>query len=187
MLQPLKWDGLLSQGQGRNQNAELRARLAHLTSLVMQFTRRVTAARHERAQPAEPVKVAAPPARVQSPVIEKPKMETHAKGPAPDTTSKYALPLDWPTQEGHLAARRARAEAVRDMTVALWRKLKSLTTRPLASFETSAANTNTSKRVPTSLELDLSARRAGCREHQAQRNRDPLSTMEALARTWLEN
>jgi len=187
MLQPWKWDGPPSQAEGQSQNVALRTRPAPLTSLVMQFTRRVTAARHERAQPAEPVKVAAPPARVQSPVIEKPKMETHAKGPAPDTTSKYALPLDWPTQEGHLAARRARAEAVRDTTVALWRKLKSLTTKPLASFETNAARTSTSKRVPTSLDLDWSARRAGCREHQAPRYRDPLSKMEALARAWLEN
>jgi hypothetical protein len=184
MLQPLKWDGL---AEGQSQNVELRTRPARLTSLVMQFVRRVTAARHERAQPEEPVKVAAPPARVQSPVIEKPTMETHAESPAPDTTSKYAVILDWPTPEGLLAARRARAEAVRDTTVALWRKLKSLTTRPLASFETNAARTSTSKRVPTSLDLDLSARRAGCREHQAPRYRDPLSKMEALARAWLEN
>jgi len=33
----------------------------------------------------------------------------------------------------------------------------------------------------------MSARRAGCREHQALRYRDPLSKMEALARAWLEN
>ena len=187
MLQPLKWDGLPSQAEGQSQNVVLRTRPAPLTSLVMQFTRRVTAARHERAQPAEPVKVAAPPARVQSPVIEKPKMETHARDPALDTTSNHAVILDWPTPEGLLAAGRARAEAVHDMTVAVWRKLKSLTTRPLASFQTNAARTNTSKRVPTSLDLDLSARWAGCREHQALRYRDPLSKMEALARAWLEN
>jgi hypothetical protein len=185
MLQPLKWDGLQSQAKGQSQNVELRTRPARRTSLIMQFARRVTAARLERAQPKDPAKIAFTPARAHSPVIEKPKMETHARGPAPGRTS--AVLLDWPPPERLLDARRARAEAVRDMTVALWRKLKSLTTRPLASFETSAANTNTSKRVPTSLDLDLSARRAGCREHQVQRYRDPLSTMEALARTWLEN
>jgi hypothetical protein len=105
----------------------------------------------------------------------------------PDTTSKYAVTLDWPTPEGLLAARRARAEAVHDMTVAVWRKLKSLTIRPFAGVETKAARTNASERGPTPIDLDLSARRAGCREHQAQRHRDPLSAMEALARAWLEN
>ena len=187
MLQPLQWDRLLSQAEGQSQNVVLRTRPARLTSLVMQFVRRVTAARHERAQPEEPVKVAAPPACVQSPVIEKAKIDTHAKGPARETTGKYAGVLDWPSPERLLDARRARAEAVRDMTAAVWRKLKGLTTGPLASFATNAAATNTSKRVPTSLDLDLSARRAGCREHQALRYRDPLSTMEALARVWLEN
>jgi hypothetical protein len=185
MLQPLKWDGLLSETEGRSQNVELRARLARLTSLVMKFTGGVTAARRECPQAKELVEIAATSTHVQSPVIEKTKIETREKGPARDTT--IAVLLDWPPPERLLDARRARAEAMRDMTVAGWRKLKSLTTRRLASFETSAADTNTRKRVPTSLDLDLSARRAGCREHQAQRYRDPLSTMEARARTWLEN
>jgi hypothetical protein len=185
MLQPLKWDGLLSETDGRSQTVELRTRLARLTSLAIQFAGRVTAARRERAQPKEPVEVAATPTRAQSPAIEKTKIETNAKGPARDTT--ITVLLDWPSPERLLDARRARAEAMRDMTVTVWRKLKSLRIRPLASFETSAADTNTSKRVPTSLDLDLSARRAGCREHQAERYRDPLSAMEALARTWLES
>ncbi|HET6926354.1 MAG TPA: hypothetical protein VFI48_05825 [Hyphomicrobiaceae bacterium] len=88
-----------------------------------------------------------------------------------------------------MVARRARAEAVRDMTVALWRKLKSLVIRPLTSFETNAASTNTGKKFPTFLNWNLSALRAGCREHQALPYHDPLSrvTMEALARVWLEN
>jgi hypothetical protein len=183
MLQPLKWDGVLSQAEGQSQNIELRTRLARLISPVMQFTRR-----RERAQPEEPAKGAAPPACLQSLVIEKAKIETHAEGPAYETISKYAAILDWPSPERLLDARRARAEAVRDMTVAVWRKLKSLTTGPLASFATNAAATNTSTRVPASRDLDVSARRAGCREHQATpRYRDPLSEMEALARAWLEN
>jgi hypothetical protein len=187
MLQPLNWDRILSQAEGEGQNTELRTRLARLTSLVMQFTRQVTAARPEHAQPKELIKVAATPARVQSPVIEKAKIETHAKGQARETTTKYAGVLDWPSPERLLDARRARAEAVRDMTAAVWRKLKGLTSGPLASFATNAAATNTSKRVPTSLDLNLSARRARCREHQALPYRDPLSAMEALARAWLEN
>jgi hypothetical protein len=57
MLQPLKWDGLLSQTEAQSQDGErltrpsAQTRPARFTLLVMQIVRRVTAARHERALP----------------------------------------------------------------------------------------------------------------------------------------
>ena len=72
--------------------------------------------------------------------------------------------LDWPSPEKLMAARRARARAVRDMTVALWRRLKTLAPRLLTPFRS-------------------------CREHPARPDPDslPRVTRETLARAWLEN
>ena len=72
--------------------------------------------------------------------------------------------LDWPSPEQLMAARRARGQAARDMTVALWRGLKTLAPRLLTPFKSS-------------------------REHPARPDRDsvPRVTRETLARAWLEN
>jgi hypothetical protein len=63
-----------------------------------------------------------------------------------------------------MAARRARAQAVRDMTLALCRKVRRLALRSLTPFRTS-------------------------REHPARPDADsvPRVTRETLARAWLEN
>jgi hypothetical protein len=91
-------------------------------------------------------------------------MEDHTKGQAPGTSNKFST-LDWPSPEILRAAHRARAKVVRDMTLDLCRRLKSLALRPFAPFRS-------------------------CREHPTQQpGPDSLSraTREALARTWLEN
>jgi hypothetical protein len=52
-------------------------------------------------------------------------METQAGAKTPQTGTKFSL-LDWPSPERLMAARRARAHALRDMTVDLCRRLRSL-------------------------------------------------------------
>jgi hypothetical protein len=90
-------------------------------------------------------------------------METHAGDKTPGTSNEFST-LDWPSPEMLRAARRARAHAVRDMTVDLCRRLRSLALRSLTPFRTS-------------------------REHPARPDADsvPRVTGETLARTWLEN
>jgi hypothetical protein len=63
-----------------------------------------------------------------------------------------------------MAARRARAQAVRDMTLDLCRRLRRLARRSLTPLRS-------------------------CREHPARPDPDSLSraTRETLARAWLEN
>lgn len=74
-------------------------------------------------------------------------METHGTG------SKFST-LDWPSPEILRAARRARTEALRDMTWALWRNVKSL--RLLAIFETGIKPADAGKTF-----FDLSSVRSG--------------------------
>jgi hypothetical protein len=90
-------------------------------------------------------------------------METHAGDKTPGTGNAFST-LDWPSPEMLRAARRARAHALRDMTVDLCRRLRSLARRSLTPFRTS-------------------------REHPARPDADsvPRVTREALARAWLEN
>ena len=72
--------------------------------------------------------------------------------------------LDWPSPEVLMAARRARAHAVRDMTVDLCRRLRSLARKSLTPLGTS-------------------------REYPARPDADsvPKVARETLARAWLEN
>jgi len=90
-------------------------------------------------------------------------METHAGDKTPGTSNKFST-LDWPSPERLMAARRARAHAVRDMTVDLCGRLRSLVLRSLTPFRS-------------------------CREHPARPDPDslPRVTRETLARAWLEN
>ena len=91
-------------------------------------------------------------------------METQAGDKTPGTSNKFST-LDWPSPERLMAARRARAQAVRDMTLGLCRRLRSLVFRSLTPFRS-------------------------CREHPARPDHpDSLSkaTRETLARAWLEN
>jgi len=60
-------------------------------------------------------------------------METHAGDKTPGTSNELSV-LDWPSPERLMAARRARAHAVRDMTVDLCRRLRSLVLRSLTPF-----------------------------------------------------
>jgi hypothetical protein len=115
-------------------------------------------------------------------------MEDLVKRRALGTGGKFST-LDWPTPEILASARRSRAEALRDMTVVLWRKLKSLAIRPFTSSETDTASTNTGKKFSRFLIFNWLALRAGCREHQTVSCHDPVSKVakEALARAWLEN
>ena len=55
-------------------------------------------------------------------------METHAGDKTPGTGNEFSV-LDWPSPEVLRAARRARAHAVRDMTVDLCRRLRRLALR----------------------------------------------------------
>jgi hypothetical protein len=55
-------------------------------------------------------------------------METHAGDKTPGTGNEFST-LDWPSPEVLRAARRARAHAVRDMTVDLCRRLRRLVLR----------------------------------------------------------
>jgi hypothetical protein len=91
------------------------------------------------------------------------KMETHAGDKTPGTSNAFSI-LDWPSPEVLMAARRARAHAVRDMTVDLCRRLRSLALRSLTPFRS-------------------------CREHPAPPDADsvPRATRETFARAWLEN
>jgi hypothetical protein len=95
--------------------------------------------------------------------VQEAKMETQAGDKTPGTSNKFST-LDWPSPEVLMAARRARAHAVRDMTVDLCRRLRSLALRSLTPFRTS-------------------------REHPARPDADsvPRVTRETLARAWLEN
>ena len=90
-------------------------------------------------------------------------METHAGDRISETGNEFSV-LDWPSPELLMAARRARAHAVRDMTVDLCRRLRSLVLRSLTPFRS-------------------------CREHPARPDPDsvPRATRETLARAWLEN
>jgi len=90
-------------------------------------------------------------------------METQAGDKTPGTSNKFST-LDWPSPEVLMAARRARAHAVRDMTVDFCRRLRSLALRSLTPFRS-------------------------CREHPARPDADsvPRVTRETLARAWLEN
>jgi hypothetical protein len=90
-------------------------------------------------------------------------METQAGDKTPGTSNKFSI-LDWPSPEVLMAARRARAHAMRDMTLDLCRRLRRLALRSLTPFRS-------------------------CREHPAQPDADSLSkaTRETLARAWLEN
>jgi hypothetical protein len=80
-----------------------------------------------------------------------------------EPSNKFST-LNWPSPEQLMAARRARGQAVRDMTMDLCRRLKRLALRSLTPFK-------------------------GCREHPAQPDPDSMSrvTRETLARAWLEN
>ena len=90
-------------------------------------------------------------------------METHAGDRISETGNEFSV-LDWPSPELLMAARRARAHAVRDMTVDLCRRLRNLVLRSLTPFRS-------------------------CREHPARPDPDsvPRATRETLARAWLEN
>ena len=90
-------------------------------------------------------------------------METQVGDKTPGTSNKFST-LDWPSPEVLMAARRARAHAVRDLTVDLCRRLKSLALRSLTPLRS-------------------------CREHPARPDADSVSraTRETLARAWLEN
>ena len=90
-------------------------------------------------------------------------METHAGDKTPGTGNGFST-LDWPSPEVLRAARRARAHAVRDMTVDLCRRLRRLVLRSLTPFRTS-------------------------REHPPRPDADsvPRATRETLARAGLEN
>ena len=52
-------------------------------------------------------------------------MDNHAEGQNAAHAHKISV-LDWPTPEQLMAARRARGEALRDMTVSLFRRLKRM-------------------------------------------------------------
>src|SRR5713101_9591178 len=56
-------------------------------------------------QPQEPVEVAATQPRAQSPVVQEPKMQTHAEGQASATSNKCPT-LDWPSPERLMVAQR---------------------------------------------------------------------------------
>ena len=90
-------------------------------------------------------------------------METHAGDRISGTGNEFSV-LDWPSPELLMAARRARAHAVRDMTVDLCRRLRGLALRSLTPLRAS-------------------------REHPAQpdANSVPRVARETLARAWLEN
>ena len=90
-------------------------------------------------------------------------MEIQAGDKTPRTGNEFSV-LDWPSPEALMAARRARGHALRDMTVALCRRLMRLARRSLTPFRTS-------------------------REHPARPDADsvPRVTRETLARAWLEN
>jgi hypothetical protein len=90
-------------------------------------------------------------------------MKTHAGDKTPVTSNEIST-LDWPSPEVLMAARRARAHALRDMTFDLCRRLRSLALRSLTPFRNS-------------------------REHPARPDGDsvPRVTRETLARAWLEN
>ena len=90
-------------------------------------------------------------------------METHAGDKTPGTGTEFST-LDWPSPEVLMAARRARAHALRDMTLELCRRLKTLALSSLTPFRNS-------------------------REHPARPDPDSLRrvTRETLARAWLEN
>jgi hypothetical protein len=90
-------------------------------------------------------------------------METHAGDEISGTGNQFST-LDWPSPEVLMAARRARAHALRDMTVELCRRLRRLALDSLSPFRNS-------------------------REHPARPDPDslPRVTRETLARAWLEN
>jgi hypothetical protein len=90
-------------------------------------------------------------------------MTTHTGDKTPGTSNEFSV-LDWPSPEVLMAARRARAHAVRDMTVDLCRRLRALTRKSLTPLRTS-------------------------REHPARPDVDsvPRVARETLARAWLEN
>ena len=79
------------------------------------------------------------------------------------TRNEFSV-LDWPSPELLIAARRARAHAVRHMTLDLCRRLRSLALRSLTPLKTS-------------------------REHPARPDTDsvPKVARETLVRAWLEN
>jgi hypothetical protein len=95
--------------------------------------------------------------------VQEAKMETQAGDKTPGTSNKFST-LDWPSPEVLMAARRARAQAVRDMTLGLCRRLRRLVLRSLTPSRS-------------------------CREHPARPDPDSLSkaARETLARAWLEN
>ena len=90
-------------------------------------------------------------------------MTTHTGDKTPGRSNEFSV-LDWPSPEVLMAARRARAHAVRDMTVDLCRRVRSLVLRSLTPLRTS-------------------------REHPARPDTDsvPRVARETLARAWLEN
>ena len=90
-------------------------------------------------------------------------MESQAGDKTPGTSNKFST-LDWPSPETLMAARRARAQAVRDMTLDFCRRVRRLALRSLTPFRSS-------------------------REHPARPDADlvPRVTRETLARAWLEN
>jgi hypothetical protein len=90
-------------------------------------------------------------------------MKTHTGDKTPGTSNEFSV-LDWPSPEVLRSARRARAQALRDMTVDLCRRLKRLALRSLTPLRPS-------------------------REHPARPDADsvPKVTRETLARAWLEN
>ena len=63
-------------------------------------------------------------------------METHASDETTGTSNEFSV-LDWPSHERLMAARRARGQAVRYMTVDLCRRLRSLALRSLTPLRTS--------------------------------------------------
>ena len=63
-------------------------------------------------------------------------MKTHAGDKTAGTSSEFSI-LDWPSPEALMAARRARGQALRDMTVELCRSLRGLALRSLTPFRSS--------------------------------------------------
>jgi hypothetical protein len=66
-------------------------------------------------------------------------MDTLTKRPGPRTFNKCAT-LDWPSPDMLMAARRARAEAVRGMTLALWQTGRTMAVGSLAFFRSDASS-----------------------------------------------
>jgi hypothetical protein len=99
----------------------------------------------------------------QFPLFRRAKMKIRTADKTPGIGNEFSV-LDWPSPELLMAARRARAHAVRDMTLNVCRRLRSLTLRSLPPLKTN-------------------------REHPARPDTDsvPKVARETLVRAWLEN